>query len=165
MAAPRSVLVVEPDSTLHRNLSAMIRACGYRALIAATGEAAAGLARQESAAIGGIMLEPEGFGAQLPGLLRELRQHLAGPLIFISTLGPSEVARRAKRATIAYLAKPFGVPELRVALTLIFGSQDQPALTLVEADAPAPPPTGPTPAAAYAPAEVSEIELDALWAE
>ena len=162
MAMPRTVLVVDPDAALSRSVGAMIRACGYRALSAATAAAALDLARAHRAEIAGVLFEPAETGAQLPGILRQLRQLISGPLLLMSALGPSEIARQARRSTIAYLAKPFGLPELRGALTLIFGSQEHSGFSLVEEQAPA---SAAAPASALSPAAVSADELDALWAE
>ena len=122
--APLTVLVVDDDAAMRVVLARALRAFGFRVLMAGDGREALTLAAAHDGPVHLLVTDvemPHLAGGELAEALTATRPHLA--VLFVSgRVSPGSVADVMRGRTVAFLAKPFGLDELRATVSKLTGS-------------------------------------------
>lgn len=104
-----TILIVDDDPTLCRNLSVALQTGGYHTLTAANAESALQQCRQADLILLDVMLpDDSGFAC-----CREIRRQTAAPLLFLTSCSDeAEIVRGLDCGGDDYITKPFRLREL-----------------------------------------------------
>lgn len=110
---PRTILIVDGNATNRQSTVRLIQSLGYQALVSrGVAEALAQLKEQDPEFVLLAFDLEDGAGLEALGPIREVAPQI--PVIMLAPdLWDSRSAEAMRRGAIAYLARPFGVDDLR----------------------------------------------------
>jgi two-component system NtrC family response regulator len=119
-----SVLIVDDDEHICRSLEVILSKAGYKTDTAHTGREALTKLREKPSDV--VLLDAKLPDLQGLALIAPIRQrHPTLSIVVITAHGSVETARLAlKRGATGYIAKPFGIDEVRTAVAEALGKRD-----------------------------------------